>query len=70
MAKGDSPTGFFCAKVSGDEFNLDFFSCAKTAAAVGLPAIQNLRYDLLFGGGSEKQIDEASAGDFRFFHIW
>ena len=32
-------------------------------------AIQNLRYDLLFGGGFEKQVDEASACDFRFFHV-
>ena len=56
--------------IGGDVFNLDFFACAKTAVAVSLAAIQNLRYDLLFGGGFEKQVDEASACDFRFFYMW
>ena len=65
MADMQGPRG-----IGGDEFNLDFFACAKTAASVSLSAIQNLRYDLLFGGGFEKQIDEADAGDFRFFQIW
>ena len=56
-------------RIGGDEFNLDFFACADPAAAVSSPATQNMRYDLLFGGRLEKEIDKSGARHFRFFHV-